>query len=164
MAGVRMWLLSIIAVSLVCALADALMPGGAVKRIGRMVCGLVLMAAVLAPLAGLDAAGGQRWLEDYFSALEQREVELKQEVDGRMKVIIEQEYAAYIMDKAAELGLNCSARVTCRENGDGLFLPHRAEVAGVLPEDGRVQLARIIREDLGIPETEQTYVSEEELP
>ena len=37
--GVRLWLLSILTVSLVCALADAMMPAGAVKKVDRLVCG-----------------------------------------------------------------------------------------------------------------------------
>ena len=44
--AVRSWLLGLIAVSLVCALADALIPKGAVKRAGRLVCGLTLLAAI----------------------------------------------------------------------------------------------------------------------
>ena len=36
MEGARMWLLSLLAVSLLCALADALMPPGAVRKVGRL--------------------------------------------------------------------------------------------------------------------------------
>ena len=63
MGAVRSWLLAVIAASLLCAVAGALMPPGGVKRVGRLVCGLVLLGAVLSPAATLDAAEGQRWLE-----------------------------------------------------------------------------------------------------
>lgn len=52
MGAVRSWLLAVIAASLLCAVAGALMPPGGVKRVGRLVCGLVMLAAVLSPLAG----------------------------------------------------------------------------------------------------------------
>ena len=60
MGAVRSWLLTVIAASLICALADALMPPGAVRRVGRLVCGLVLLGAILTPLARLDLSGGWR--------------------------------------------------------------------------------------------------------
>lgn len=164
MAAVRGWLLALIAVSLVCALAEAMMPKGAVKRAGRLVCGLVLLAAILSPVREADVRGGERWLEDYLAGLEEREGELEEEVNSRMKVIIEQEYAAYIVDKAAELGLVCSAQVECRRTEEGIYLPDRAEVAGSLSESGRAELTRIIAEDLGIPGQAQRYISEEEMP
>ena len=160
MGAVRGWLLAVIAVSLLCAVADALMPPGGVRRVGRLVCGLVLMGAVLSPVAELDVEGGRRWLEDYLAAVGQREAELTQEVDDQMKTIIEGEYAAYIVDKAAQLGLTCTAQVECQADEDGLFLPVRTRVSGLLSEAGRTQLAQAIQEDLGVPPEGQIYIEE----
>ena len=143
MGAVRSWLLAIIATSLLCALADALMPKGGVKRAGRLICGLVLLAVILSP--------------------EVRRAELEEEVGGQMKIIIEGEYAAYIVDKAAELGAACTARVECLGSEDGLYLPARAEVSGTMTEAVRGRLVRIIREDLGVPEN-RIYICEEEVP
>lgn len=157
MAGLRGWLLGIISVSLLCALADALMPQGAVKRVGQLVCGLVMLAAVLSPLARLDVAGGQRWLDEWFSGLENRETELREQTGQNMKAIIEEACAAYIVDKAASLGITCSAQVECREGEEGLFLPARARVTGPLSQGQRDELARILEEDLGIPPAGQRY-------
>lgn len=161
---VRSWLLALIAVSLLCAVAEALMPPGAVKRVGRLVCGLVLMGAVLSPAARLDIDGGQRWLDSYLSSVRHRETELEETVNDQMKVIIEREYAAYILDKAAELGLECTAvRVECERSEDGLYLPARTEVTGLQTARAQEQLIRIIREDLGVPAQRQFY-AEEEMP
>ena len=98
MGAVGRWLTAVIAVSLLCAAADALMPQGAVKRAGRLVCALVLMGAVLSPLAELDGAEGQRWLKEYLAGVEYREAELQETINSQMKVIIEEECAAYIVD------------------------------------------------------------------
>ena len=66
-----------------------------------------------------DLEGGQRWLEEYHLGLEDRTQELERQVDEQMKTIIEQEYAAYIVDKAAELGLTCTCLLyTSRSNYD----------------------------------------------
>ena len=164
MGAVRGWLLAVIAVSLLCAVADALMPPGAVKRVGRLVCGLVLVGAILSPAARLDVDGGRRWLERYLFSVQAREAELEHEVNGQIKIIIEQEYAAYIVDKAAELGWTCTAGVECRMSEEGLYLPCRVEVAGPLTQAERARLAQVIWEELGVPQSEQVYIGEEELP
>ena len=164
MDGVRSWLLAMIFAAVLCALAKELMPAGPVKRVGGLVCGMVLLAVMLSPLVQLNPAAGQAWLEGWRSGLEQQEAALRQQVNEGVKPIIEQEFAAYIVDKAAELGLTCTARVSCRAGEEGLFLPERAEVSGFLTEGERERLSLVIQEDLGIPEEEQAYVEEGELP
>lgn len=164
MGAVRGWLLAVITVSLLCAVADALMPAGAVKRVGRLVCGLVLMGAILSPIARLDVEGSQRWLDNYLSSVRSREAELEDTVNSQMKLIIEREYAAYILDKAAQLGLECTVRVECELSEDGLYLPLRTEVAGLRTAGAQEKLIRIISEDLGVPAQSQIYLEEEEIP
>ena len=162
MGAVGRWLAAVIAVSLLCAVADALMPQGAVKRVGRLVCGLVLLGAVLSPLVGLDIEAGQQWLNECLSPL-QRQEELEETVNSQMKIIIEQEYAAYIVDKAAQLGLDCTARVECERSEDGVYLPARTETSGLWTAGAQEKLIRVIETDLGVPRERQFYV-EEEIP
>lgn len=164
MEAVRNWLLAVIAAALLCAVADALMPSGAVKRVGRLLCGLALIGAILSPLATLDLEGSQRWLESNLVSLQSREAELEETVNGQIKVIIEQKYAAYIVDKAAELGMTCRARVECGLSEDGLYLPVRTEVTGATTADVQGRLIRLIQSDLGVPADAQIYVEEEDFP
>ena len=161
MGAVGRWLTAVISVSLLCAMAGALMPQGAVKRVGRLVCGLVLLAAILSPLRELDVDAGRRWLDGYLDSTGQWETALKETVNRQMKTIIEEECAAYIVDKAAQLGLRCTLRVECRETEEGLYLPVRAEVRGPLSDSGRTRLIRLIAEDLGVPEEAITIDKEE---
>ena len=161
MGAVGRWLTAVISVSLLCAMAGALMPQGAVKQVGRLVCGLVLLAAILSPLRELDVDAGRRWLDSYLDSTGQWEAALKETVNRQMKTIIEEECAAYIVDKAAQLGLRCTLRVECREAEEGLYLPVRAEVRGPLSDSGQTRLIRLIAEDLGVPEEAITIDKEE---
>lgn len=161
MGAVGRWLTAVISVSLLCAMAGALMPQGAVKQVGRLVCGLVLLAAILSPLRELDVDAGRRWLDSYLDSTGQWEAALKETVNRQMKTIIEEECAAYIVDKAAQLGLRCTLRVECRETEESLYLPLRAEVRGPLSDSDQTLLIRLIAEDLGIPEEEITIDKEE---
>lgn len=157
MEGVRVWLMSILAVSLLCALAEALMPKGPVKGVGKLVCGLVLAAVVVSPVVRLDLEGGRQWLEDWNVGLEQREEELKKQVDEEMKTIIEQEYEAYIVDKAAQLGAQCTARVECRQEGEGVYLPETVWISGSLAPQQREALSGALLEELGLLPGELHY-------
>ena len=129
-----------------------------------VLCGLVLLCAMLAPLPGLQLEMGQAWLEDYFAGLEQQKQNLKETADEGTKGIIEEQYSAYIVDKAKELDLVCQVRVTGRTDADGLTVPDGVEVAGRFSDEEQSRLARIIEEELLVPPERQTYYSEEELP
>ena len=160
----RAWLTGITAAAILCALANSLMPEGAVRRVGKLACGLVMLAAVLRPLVEVEALSPGDLLEDYQAQSAVQTQELEEERNTALKSIIEQEFAAYIVDKAAEWGLTCTARVTCGETEDGLYLPVRTEVTGPLTQGDRARLTRLIREELGVPEEEQAYHLGEEMP
>lgn len=164
MSGVRGWLLAMISAAILCALADCLMPSGPVKRVGKLVCALVLLCAILTPAVQLDLEGSRDWLESWFNDLELREAELEEQVSGDMKVVIEQKCAAYIVDKAAEMGVICTAKVSCRAGEEGLPLPDRAEVTGCFTDTEQSMLTQLICTDLGVPEERQAYYVEEESP
>ena len=51
MDAAREWLLGVTAAAILAALAEGLMQEGGPKRVGRLVCGLVLLAAVFRPAA-----------------------------------------------------------------------------------------------------------------
>lgn len=163
MEGLRTWLLTGLTAGVICALADTLMAAGPVKRVGRLVSGMVLVCVILSPVARWDFEGGERWLADYFDGLELRGSELKQQVSDGMKPIIEGEYAAYIVDKAAREGLNCTVWVTCREES-GLYVPHRAAVSGLTGESARTQVSQWLEQDLGVPPERQSFDDGEEGP
>ena len=164
MDGLRTWLMSVLAAAVLCALARALMPEGAVKRAGGLACGLVLLTAVLTPAIELSPAAAEAWAAEWSAGQRQTEEELRQIVQDTMKGIIEREFAAYIVDKAAEWGLTVTAEVGCTETEEGVYLPSRTQVSGPLSQEDRNRLASLIREDLGVPTERQTYHTGEELP
>lgn len=154
--GVRAWLMAVISAAVLCSAVEALMPSGGVKQVGKLVCGLVLLCVVLSPAVKPDLEEGRRWLEEYAGSVERGKKALEDQVNQGMKVIIEEEYAAYIVDKAARLGVSCTVRVTCREE-EGIFLPDRVRVSGALTREGREALSQSIRQDLGVPPERQSF-------
>ncbi|MGM9578797.1 MAG: stage III sporulation protein AF [Evtepia sp.] len=157
---IRTWILTVTVSALVIAGAEALMPQGSVKRVGKLTGGLILVLGILQPLVTLD----YDQLYDLVNTLPAgsiRQETLDQAAQEPMKGIIEEELAAYIVDKGARLGLTCTARVTCETGEDGVPLPKSVTVAGAMTPDQREQLSQIITQDLGLAREDQIYISEE---
>ena len=81
--------------------------------------------------------------------------------DEQIRVVIEQECEAYILDKAALHGITCRVKVTCKAGEEGVWLPWAVEFLEPTSESGRNILTRIAEEDLGIPPQRQSFVDEE---
>ena len=143
----RTWLLGVTGAAILSALAEALMPEGGVKQVGKLTCGLLMLSAVLAPLGELDVTAFAVPLE-----YDQEQQALQEEWEERMKTIIEERLSAYSMDKAKELGVDAQIRVECRREEDGAILPCRVVLEQGTGQDCRV-LKRQLSADLGIPET-----------
>ena len=147
---VRTWLLGITGAAILAALADGLMPEGGVKQVGRLVCGLVLLAAVLRPLGSVKVTDLSGQWEYDGQQLQQYKQQLQEGVDENMKAVIEEQLAAYSMDKAAQLGIHCQIEVCCELGEDGVFFPACAQISGVIQPEERQTLEQMMMEDLGL--------------
>lgn len=162
MGGLKAWLLSVLMVSLLCALAQTLMPKGAVRQVGRLVCGLALLCGVLWPLVRMKPfTDGEGWIEAWSGQLVERQAELEQQLDQGMKKIIEERCGAYIQDKAAQHKIRCTAQISCQLGEDGLFVPDRSELTGRFSNAEKELLAQMLEKDLGIPAERQIYYDDE---
>lgn len=155
----REWLLGITGAAILTALADSLMPKGGVKQVGRLVCGLILILAVLRPLASAEVTNLLEQWEYDLGQVEQQKKQLQEEADDQMKRIIERQMSAYSMDKAEELGVSCQVQVSCRPDGEGIFLPQSAQVSGVTRQEDRQILLDILK-DLGLSASDVSFSGE----
>ena len=151
----RQWLTGVICAAIIVALADSLMAGGTVRRIGRLAGGLLLLAAVVKPVLEVDlnvlSAASLRLEAEAVPAAEEAGLDL-------MKSIIGEETGAYILDKAAELGISCQeVRVTCAVEENGVPYPASVVLVGDLTEEEQARLSRRIEADLAIPAERQSY-------
>ena len=151
----RQWLTGVTCAAIIVALADSLMAGGTVRRIGRLAGGLLLLAAVVKPVLEVDltvlSAASLRLEAEAVPAAEEAGLVL-------MKSIIGEETGAYILDKAAELGISCQeVRVTCAVEENGVPYPASVVLVGDLTEEEQARLSRRIEADLAIPAERQSY-------
>ena len=146
----RTWIIGVTAAAMILAAAQALMPEGPVKRVGRLTAGLVLALALMQPLFLLNHQDLSELARGLPAGTETAE-------EFPMKPIIEQELAAYIVDKGEELGADLTAAVTCVSDEHGVPIPKEAVVTGTLTPDQREVLSAVLEQDLGIPIRDQTF-------
>ena len=151
MEAIQGWIVSVTAMSLLVGLCRALMPEGSARRVGGMVCALLLFVTVVAPLGQvrLERLGESLsdWAEQYqgySGALEETDRSLTQS-------LIEEQCAAYLEDRARSLGCSCKAAVTCQER-DGLSVPASVAFSGALTQAQREQLQALTAAELGLKE------------
>lgn len=159
---VRQWLLGVACTALVMAVADSLAPEGSVKRVCRMAGGLALLLAAVGPFVRLDSGILSEMLEGYRAQVRSCEDALEEQNILFYQTIIEEDTAAYIVDKAEEIGVFCQAEVTVYYGEDGVPCPWEVTARGDWTDEAREALERLLEDDLGIPPQRQHY--EERLP
>ena len=155
----RQWLLEITAAAMLIALAEALLPVGTMRRIGKLTGGLLIIIVVLQPVISMDYSGlsesFSRWRKDLGTYQAQPETTNFHV----MKTIIESKSAAYIQDKAEGLGILCQAEVTCdSENTQSYPYPASVVIRGELSSGQIQQLQELIEAEMAIPEEKQCYL------
>lgn len=158
---IREWLLGIVGVAFLLALAEGLMPEGGAKKVGKFTGGLLLFLVMFRPIAAFDLDELPRELERYQWETEAAIGALEQENQKLIADIIEEDLAAYIEEKASVLGADCTAEVTFERNDSDMQVPNTVRLMGVFPAGTQEELCRIIAEELNIPEERQSYIQEE---
>lgn len=157
---IRTWILSVTVSAMVIAVAQALMPAGAVKKVGQLIGGLILVLGILQPLAGMDYGD----LYDLVTALPAGAIQQEETAFDHyetLETIIAGELEAYIADKGEQLGAACAAQVTCTAGEGGVPVPEAVTVTGTLTPAQKAALSDYLEEALGIPRQAQTFHSEE---
>ncbi len=157
MESLRTWLSSIVAVTLLIAMAESLVPEGTMRRVAGFTGGLVLLLALVRPVL----AGGLLDLtletEKWTAAIEEEQASLSRQGEDALAALIAERTASYIWDKGAALGLEVKANVETRTGEAGLPVPERVELEGPYSKE----LADYITHELNIPPERQVWNEQE---
>lgn len=146
------------ALSVLCGAALSLCPEGGVKRVLNIACSAALLCVIIQPISEFDYSvyalelAKNRQQED---ALISAGTEFS---DSLNRLVIEERYEAYILDKAEKLGLEMSGvSVTAEWSMEGLWVPSSAELRCAENEALRRELSGILEAELGIPAERQQW-------
>ena len=134
--------------------ALSLAPEGGPRRILKSLVTILLLALVLEKLPAQDP-GAYRLERSKYREKEQELLDRGEEKrDELNRLVIEQEYASYVMEQAEACGLLLdSVSITVRWNTEGLWVPERAVIR--LREGDADRLRAFLTDELGIPPDRQ---------
>lgn len=148
--------------SIFCGAAMSITPEGTVKRVSAILCTAAMLICVLSPFKTLDMDVYARMKARYRES-EARLSADAEELRARLdRLVIEEECRAYIMDKAADIGLALSeASVAARWSSDGTWLPHGVKLSAENDRAKRAALEDILAAELGISKERIEWVGDE---
>ncbi|MBE6967815.1 MAG: hypothetical protein E7444_05200 [Ruminococcaceae bacterium] len=154
----RSWLLPLCGAAILCAFALTLTPEGRTRRVVRLLCGVVLIIALLGPLGQFDFETYSMSMASYRDMAAQAVARLEETNDRLARTIIEEECAAYVLDKARFVGLVPEEVSVTAKWGDALcWYPYEMEITVSADAGEKQLLAGAIEAELGIPEERQHW-------
>lgn len=147
----RGWLPRVMAAVLLLAVIYQLSPPGRLRTAVRFTGALVLLAALLSPLMGLERAAAPSWT-DCRSDVKERIRQMQAEYADATRTLIEERTAAYISDKGRALGVSCHPVVTAQLR-DGVAYPFSA----AMDCPYHPALSACLAEELDIPPERQSW-------
>jgi len=152
---IRDYLLSIVAVSILCGIILQIMNNHHAKEISKLICGLVLTIMILRPFTAFDFLNYDLFNDHYEENIIDAVSEGEEIAHSAWSDIIKLETEAYILDKAADL--NADIYVTVSVNKDTVPVPVAADISGSISPYARAQLEQIIEDTLGITKENQRW-------
>ena len=132
------YVLSLITAALLGGIITGILPSGSCGKLLKLLCGVFLLAAVLRPLGELELPDldAQAAVADGLDFAQ-----------AQKRQVISQRLEAYILDKAAELGMDIGVELTL----DKTHCPQAALLTGSVSQSQRACLGEILETELGIP-------------
>lgn len=155
--GLRTWLISVTAASLLVAVLQAILPKGGIRTVGKMVGGLVLLLAVVQPILQIELDDVAIQWEVYQEELSQYSETLEGVDENLLEVLIAEQSSTYIQDKAVSQGIVCTVVVVTTPDEEGNPIPSHVTIMGDLTPQEQAWLTQEIVVNLGIAAQEQTY-------
>lgn len=151
------WITGLASAAILSAAALLLTPRGPVEKVTRFVCGVMLVAVLVSPLAGADWDAFSLSLSRYRETVAELTEDLEGQQNRLVRSYIEQECAAYILDEAHVLGAEGGEAEVSARWGDESWIPYEASLHLTATAGQRSRLTEYLESQLGIPEERQHW-------
>jgi stage III sporulation protein AF len=156
--GLGNWIRAIAGAAVICGAALALTPQSKVKEVLKVLCGVVLIVALIEPFINSDAIEISVDLSRYREAAAAVAGNAANEQTNLNRSIIERQMNSYILDKAQTLGIEDLNVITVLKWGDeGFWYPHEIRLTTSCAIGERNRLSSFIEGELGIPVSRQYW-------
>ena len=155
MEGIRNYLLAVVAVCMISVVADVLISNGSLKKIVRLIGGVLVLLVAIRPLLSLDMQRISEYLEEVNAAYHFDTEQIKSTQQELMMRQVKQSAEKYIEDEARSLGATLQAEVTV---SDGEYpIPFSVILIGTLTPEQTQTVSAYIVTALNIPPERQEW-------
>lgn len=156
MDGIRQYAISLLAAACICGVLNVWIPSkGAGAAIIKLISGLFMTITLISPLVNIRLQDFTEFFSE-STASGQAYIQTGQNHAAlAMGEIIKQQTQAYILDKAASMGLDVEVEVTLNETDPNI--PDTVVLKGQVSPYGKMQLMTAIEEQLGIAKEKQQW-------
>lgn len=156
MTEIRQYVLSLIAISLLCGITQLFFSGSSISPVVKLITGLMVTIAAVSPiLRDMDIS-----FDSYFENITfEQDWAVKKGEEAAANVaaeFIKNRAETYICDKAAAMGATVTAEVILSD--DMPPVPAEVKVKGDVSAYVKKQLISCLQKDLGINEDKQTWI------
>lgn len=155
MDGIRSYLISVVAVSMISVLASVLVKSSPLQKVVRLVGGLLILLVAVTPLLRLDMKALGEKIEEFCGSENFDIAKVELQSQNQLALYIKQTTEAYIENKANELGAAIQAEVTLT-NGE-YPMPHGVTIIGTLNVEQIKALSAYLTDALNIAEENQEW-------
>lgn len=156
MDDIRQYLISVIAVTLICGILTGLLgKESSGYTIARLISGLLIAFTVISPILDVDLHNILNFTDTLYQSGEMAAQDGQRISETAMQTIIKSETEAYILDKAASLGVELEVDVLLEDTYP--MAPKSVRVSGSISPYGRNWLQNVIAEELGISKENQIW-------
>lgn len=156
MESLRQYLLSIVAASIISALAVRITDNkGTYSAVVKLLVGIFLSITVISPITSIRITDFSTFIEDIESDTSDIIASGECWATSQRKDIIKTQTETYIVDKASSMGAELNVEVTLSDSNPSI--PVSVEISGVIDPYSRQHLQNIIANDLGIAKENQNW-------
>ena len=155
MDGIRSYLISVVAVCMITVIAGVLVRESALKKIVRLIGGMLILLVAIRPLLSLDMKAIGEYIENINSTYQFDTDKIKRTQQELMREQVKQSSETYIEKQAKSLGGTLQAQVTLSD--EDYPVPVSVVLIGSMkPEDAKA-VSEYIETALGIPADRQEW-------
>ncbi len=155
MESLKTYLLSVVAVCLIAAIAGALVKNPLIGKILRLVSGILVLLVVVSPLLEVDLDTIATAMRENFSSDSSMLEDVRESSQRQLAEQIKRATELHIEQTAANMGVLIQAKV--RVNDDKIPTPISVEMIGVLEAEELATLSEYIAKNIGIPKERQEW-------
>ena len=156
MQTVGTYLLTLTAAALICAFATKMPIKGVNAGILRMICGVFMALTVISPLVTIKLESLDGLTDEIWPNASQTTAVGENIAKQAMAELITEKTQAYILDKAADLGVRLNVIVSV--SSDDLPVPDGVQLTGDISPYAKSVLTEYMQKQLGIDRKEQVWI------